>query len=370
VTKPSIWRHIFAFFALFAILPYAGIASAQDAELPVTQTAEYDIGFDCPVASMLDRSGEILWVLMDNCGDSRFSLLGFNVSDGTPAHAAEVADSALEALDDQWIDANTVPIALTPNGALDILYSDAENYDTHNLRLPFGSTTEDEPTLLLTLDALSEIIPGYAGYPETTVYNAEHTLAAVSDTASIHVIDLHTGDDLLQIPMTPDAYDSIPSFSADGTQLYVATWKNIDDMDDYSAVLRVYSLPDGEVAATYDVPSALLMVSPNGQYAVASTGDSQGESEMLLVVELETGRTSAPFQVYEAPRKAECMNRESDFSDLDWMTSGKLPIRDITWLADSSGFFTVNSYLGEGAGGGAPCFFNYSRLRYYSIGEQ
>lgn len=370
MNKLSIQRHIFVFLALMAILPYGGIANAQDAALPVTQTAEYDIGFDCPVAAMLDRSGSILWVLMDNCGNSGFSLQGFNVSDGTPASEAPIPETALEPLDDQWIYADTLPMRLMPRGTLSFLYTDAESYETLSLKLPFGLTAVDDPTVLLTTEMLGEIIPGFAGYPEMTVYNSDHMLAAVSDVASIHVIDLRTGDDLLQVPMTPDIYDSIPSFSADGTQLYVATWKNMDDADDYSSVLRVYSLAGGEEIASYEVPSALLVVSPNGEYAAARIGDSQGETETLIVVELETGRTSAPFAVHEAPRKAECMNRESDFSDLDWMTSGKLPIQDITWLADSSGFFTVNSYLGEGAGGGAPCFFNYSRLRQYSIGTE
>ena len=371
MTNPSIWRYIFIFFVLITLLAYTGIGSAQEPELAVEQTVEYDIGYACPVASTLDPAGAILWVLMDNCGYSDFSLHGFHVADGTPANAdTDLFAPALEPLDDQWMYANTQPMTFTPNGALDILYNEAEAYDTRNLRLPFGAEAADEPTVLLTNEALSEIIPGYAGYPDLTVYNADHTLAAVSDVASIHVIDLHTGDDLLQVPMTPDAYDSMPYFSADGQRLYVATWKNREDVDDYSSVLRVYSLPDGAVLETYDVPSALLTISPDGQYATATIGDSQGESETLLVVELETGRTSAPFQVFEAPRKVECMNRESDFSDLDLLTSGSLPIRDITWLPDSSGFFTVNSYLGESSGGGGACYWNYSRLRHFSVGME
>ena len=372
MTKPaSRKRVLISWFALIFLSVGIGVlpASAQEGTLNVRLSAEYDIGFDCPAASTLDPDEATLWVLMDNCGDKNFSLHSFQVTDGAPVNAdSDFFASALEPLDDAWIDYSTQPMAFTPDGALEILYTDIEIYDAHSLRLPFNSELVANPFVILTLDKLNEIIPSYEGYAELTAYNADHTLAAVTNIASLHIIDLQTGNERFQIPTNHDMYDSLPYFSDDGQRLYVATWNNFEDVDDYSSTLRAYSLPDGDLLETYDVPSSLLKISPNGQYAVVRTGDSTGESETLLVIELESGSTSAPIQVFEPPSKVlRCLNREGDLSDVDFTTSGRLHIQGITWLPDSSGFFTVNSYGGEGAGGGAPCFFNYSRLRHYTI---
>ncbi len=57
---------------------------AQDQAPILTQTAEYNLGFDCPVATTLDPTGATLWVLMDNCFQSGFKLRAYNVADGTP----------------------------------------------------------------------------------------------------------------------------------------------------------------------------------------------------------------------------------------------------------------------------------------------
>lgn len=357
--------------AVFALWLGTFAAAAQDA-LPLTQTAEYSLGFDCPAASSLDPAGETLWVLMENCGGSDYTLLGFNPADGTPVSAdAEKFAAALAPLDNQWLYPETRPFAFTPDGAVDVLYNDGESYDALNLRFTLdGAAAPDDTRTLPTLETVSELIPGYEGYLETTVYNADHTLAAIADLASIHIFDMAAGETLFVVDAAPESYNFYPTFSEDGETLYIASFNNPENYDDYSATLRAYSLPAGDLTATYDVPSAFLTVSPNGRYAAGKIGDTAGESEQLIVMELATGRTSASVEMYEPPRQlTACANDGRDMSDLDITVTGRLPVRDITWLADSSGFYTVQSYGGAAMGGGRACFLDYSRLRHYRVGD-
>jgi hypothetical protein len=123
-------------------------------------------------------------------------------------------------------------------------------------------------------------------------------------------------------------------------------------------------LPDDKVLNTYAVPSPFLFVSPDEKYAVAVINDDAA----FVLIELATGGVSEPVPVSEGEsRVTKCINDGRDMSDVDFTTSGRLPIRDLEWLPDSSGFLTVHSYGGEAAGGGAPCFFNHSRLRSYTL---
>jgi hypothetical protein len=123
-------------------------------------------------------------------------------------------------------------------------------------------------------------------------------------------------------------------------------------------------LPDGDVLNTYDVPSPFLHVSPDEKYAVAEVDNG----DEFVLVELATGGISEPVRINEGQSKVTaCVNDGRDVSDVDFTTSGRLPLRDLEWLPDSSGFLSIHPYGGEGVGGGAPCFFNNSRLRSYTV---
>ncbi|MEO8392161.1 MAG: hypothetical protein ABI700_04130 [Chloroflexota bacterium] len=350
-----------------AVMPVA----AQDAALNVEQIAEYDLGFDCPSTSTLDPDQAILWILMNNCGIRHFSLQGFHVADGTPVNPAPDADqfaSALKSLDDVFIYSETRPFVFTSDNTLDLIYAEVQEYDTRNLRLTLDSSAPpaDTRTFLPTLANLNSLIPGFSGYPEATVYNADHTLAAVMDTPAFHIIDLKSGADMLQIDATPDTNASKAYFAADGQSLYIATFDHPDDTNDYSATLRSYSLPDGDLLQSYPVPSGLLYISPDGRYAAAEFGENE-----IAIIELATGKTSPSISLSEAQhRVTQCVNSGKDTSDVDFTTSGNLYLMDLQWLPDDSGFFTVQSYLGEGAGGGSFCAFDYSRLRRYTLANE
>src|SRR5438045_1697122 len=110
---------------LIALFVAPLIVSAQAATPVVTQTAEYNIGFGCPVTATLAPDQTVLWVLMNNCGSGRYTLQGFNVRDGSPIKAddkdfAEV----LKPLTDKWIYSTTKPLAFTPDGVVDLRYND------------------------------------------------------------------------------------------------------------------------------------------------------------------------------------------------------------------------------------------------------
>ncbi|MEP6985297.1 MAG: hypothetical protein ABI970_06860, partial [Chloroflexota bacterium] len=78
---------------------------------------------------------------------------------------------------------------------------------------------------------------------------------------------------------------------------------------------------------------------------------------------------SQPITIPEKPHApTECLNSGKKISaDVGFMTRGDLFVMDLIWVPDSSGFATVNSYLGDGSGGGGFCAFDYSRLRVYQV---
>ena len=339
----------------------------------VSLTAEYNIGFDCPASATLSPNQTALWVLMDNCGHGGFNLLGFNVTDGSPIKADDqnFAD-ALTPLTDQWLYSDTRPLGFTPDGSVDVRYNDADTYDALNLRL---SLTGDKPTptelKLLTNEAVHTLFPDYDGYLETITFSTDHTLAVVPDegkyaTSTFHVLDLRTGKERFQLESTTSTDFSRLSFSPDNQHLYVSTLKNPDDTQDNSSTLKVYNLPDGKLLKTYDIPTYINYFSPDGRFVAGLVG-GQFDAAML-VTDLETGSTSKPIFTNEPSHPVtECLNNGKKLRGLNYKTSGELPVIDLVWLPDSSGFLTVNSYQGEASGGGSICIFNYSRLRQYKV---
>ncbi len=355
-------------FALaFSLEPLT--VSAQTDAPQVSQTAEYNIGFACPVTATLSPDQTNLWVLMDNCFGRGFTLQGFNAADGTPVKGDDknFAD-ALAPLNDKWIYPDTKPLAFTPDGGIDLRYNDADTYDALNLRL---TLTGEEPAAneltSLTNDTIQKLIPEFAGYSENIIYSTDHTLAVIPDTSAFHIIDLKTGKELFQFEGQPTTDYSRASFSSDNQHLYISTLKNGDDVQDNSSTLNIYNLADGKLLKTYDVPSYFNIFSPDERYIVAQVGGQFDAG--FIVTSLETGVTSQTILVNEPPHPVtECLNTGKKLKGLDYKTRGELPVRDIIWLPDSSNFFTVNSYIGDMSGSrGNLCIFNYSRLRQYKV---
>jgi hypothetical protein len=326
-------------------------------------TSEEDIGFDCPVTATLDPAGTILWVLMYNCVDTGYNLRAFSVGSGAAINNDDHNfAAALAGLEDGDAASYNTSLAFTPDGEISVNYTD-ENYVPVNVSVAAGAdgSTSTEGA---TSDSIGSLIADYTEYPETTVYNADHTRAVAIGEDSFHILDLQTGTQILEMEVPGGSYDSFPSFSADGQQLYITQLHNPDDMNATASTLNIYSLPDGELVTSYEVLSPFVWVSPNGQYAALWMSDDE-----LAVVELAENNYSQPIQMFEEPRHATtCLNTGADISDVDFTVSGQLFLIDLEWLPDSSGFITLNSYLGEAAAGDdGACIFNYSRLRRYTV---
>jgi WD40 repeat protein len=343
---------------------------AQDG-VTLALDAEFDIGantaYSCPYNAVLDAAADRVWVLMDNCFMRNFTLRAFNAADGSFANPEQDYADLLAPLEDQLVTTWVNPLALLPDGSFDLIYADSVNqsYDTLNLRFsPESGMVAVSDLPVLDLETLQSILPGYDYYPEATIYSRDHTLAAIYEEFALHVYDLQAETLRFTLETEAGSYGSFVYFSDDGTRLYVADLLYPDDVEDYRSTLSVYRLSDGELLETgIALPTFILWFSPDGRYAATTIDDSE-----LGVIDLESGTLSNVLALSEPPRRVlACVNRAGDLSDVDFMTSGRLPLTDLVWLPDSSGFFTLNSSRGQGAGGGQRCDFEYSRLRRYRV---
>ena len=356
------------FLAIFAMLLLIAptVAMAQDDSLNLTQTAEYDIGFGCPVASALHPDGTTLWLLMNNCVSRRYNLQVYDVTDGSNITENDYAD-ALAILDTIYVDTFINPLAFTPDGDLSIRYNDPDTYESINLLIPLTTGGEVTTVKSESYDALMTMM---SDYPEFSVYSSDHTQVVASSGTSLHVVDVQEEREIVEIELEGSADNAIASFSTDGTALHVTSLTNPDDYEDSSSTLYIYSLPDGELLSQYEVPSFIVWVSPDGQYAAAQVGSSNiGDRDDLFVVELESGRTSPAQTLLEEPRPVTtCLNTGASMTDVDFMTSGIFNNAGLQWLPDSSSLMLPLSYGSQASGSAAnPCYFDYSRLRSYAV---
>lgn len=371
MTRSMITRHkrilFMAMIALVMGLPVLHSA-AQGNGPTLAQTAEYDIGFDCPTATALDPTGTIVWVLTDNCAARHYTLHAYRVEDGTPLEVDDWS-ATLESLDEIWIDSFIEPMAFTPQGDLSIRYSDPYTYESSNLVIPLASGGEATTT---TSAHYNELLAGLSPYPEFSFYSPDHTRVAAMSETGFHIIDVQAESEIVQIPVE-GALDGgvFVSFSADGERVYVIQLVNPENMDDFASNLLIYSLPDGALLKQYSLPYLPTAISPDETKAAAQLYSSNvGERSELLIVDLDTGLPSAASNLLEEPRPVlNCLNDGRDVSDVGFMTRGYLALIGLHWLPDSSGMVATLSAGGDGAAGDAGvCFFNYSRLRIYSVG--
>ncbi len=355
--------------AAAALLLTFWIGIAQTDRLILTQTAEYDIGFKCPVTATFNPDFTRLWVLMYGCVSGNYSLHAFDAPDWSPV-TLDTGDfgEQLAIMDNSYIPTEASAMVFTRGDTLDFRYQDGNTsaYVSLAVDITNGTVEAVADAFVVSEETMNGLVPDFAGYPEFAIYNADHTVAAVpSDTAWI-IIDMNTQTVLFDIQYeVSEGNSAIASFSPDGTTLYMAELDNPDDFSDYTATLTSYSLPEGVPGDSLSVPSAFLWVSPDRALAVALLGE---DGDALAIVDLTSGEVSPPVDIFEAPQRVlRCLNRDSDLSDLNYMSSGKLYVSSLNWLPDSSGFVTVNSYARDGAGAGGFCAFNFSRLREYTV---
>jgi hypothetical protein len=349
------------------LLVLSPAAHAQNSAPTLISDAEYDIGFTCPVSAALSPDGERLWVLMDNCGGFNFNLRAFSVSDGSPLDVGDFS-ADLKPLELGFVDPFVVPLAFISDEVLSVRYSESDTYELRSLQINItGAALPDSP--FLSDESRSALLSDFTDFPEFAVYSLDHSLVVAAGDTGFHILDLRSGAEILSIDSDLASYGAFAWFSVDGAAVYVATLDEPDNYDNFNATVVVYSLPDGAITGEFAVPSPLLTISPDGRYAIAEAGSADSEESWIWLVDLANGSISEKLSMYEAPRTVTtCTNSGNNVSDLNYRTSGKLSMRSVTWLPDSTTFLVTRSFNGEGAGGGLPCFFNTSRLNAFSVG--
>lgn len=351
--------------AIFVLLSAAIIGHAQESGPELIQTAEYDIGVDCPVASALDPTGEAIYILMNNCGTSRYYLLALDADEGFRLPVDDFA-ADLAVLNGTYIDLFITPLAFNPDGDLSLRYNDPDTYASFNLVIPVATGGE---VTLTSSDSYDALLAELADYPEFTVYSPDHTRAVTGDRGTLHVIDVSAERVLASIPLETGGEYAITNFSTDGTELEVTLPVDPDDMSRMDSRLYVYRIMDGTLTGEYPVPSPAIWRSPDGtRAAVQLFSNDIGERSELQIVDLSGGAASTTANLLEAPQAVTiCLNDGRSVSDLGFIRSGYMTLTSLHWLPDSSGIALTLSSNGEGAGGGLPCFFNFSRLRTYRV---
>lgn len=350
-------------FMTLILSAIGGISVAQDGSPGLTQTAEYDIGTDCPAAITLDPTGESLYLLMNKCGQAGYYLLALNVAEGYRLPVDDYAEG-LSVLNDVYIDFFINPFAFTPDGDLSIRYNDLETYGSFNVIIPLASGGEVTVRSSESYDAL---LAEYSDYPEFSVYSPDHTRVAAIAASSVQVIDVASETEIVSIPLDTSDYVQV-GFSPDSAVLQVVDLNNPDDMSDMSATLSLYGLPDGELIGRYAVPSNAVWLSPDRtQAALQFYSNDIGERSELAIVDLESGLVSAAANLLDQPGPVTfCVNDGRSVSDLDMRKSGYLTLTGLHWLPNHAGLVLSLSYGGEGSGPRF-CAFNYSRIRTYQV---
>ncbi len=358
-------NEMFALFIAALILGAPILTSrAQGNGLNLIQTAEYDIGLDCPVTAALDPAGTTYWVLMNNCFQGKHTLHAYNISDGTQVNTDDYAE-ALKGLKGVYVDWAITPMGFTPAGDLSIRYNDAETYESINLLIPLATGGEAVTETSATYNAL---LAKYSDYAEFSTYSPDHTRVVAVGATSFHILDVQAETEIVEISAEGSTDYTIARFSADGKHLHVIRFNNTEDMTDHSSTLLIYSLPDGKLLNQYPVSSSAVWVSPDEAYAaVQHFSNNISELSEIVVVNLESGLTSPASNLLEKPAPVTtCLNSGNNVSDIGYMTRGYLSMPGLHWLLDGSGLILPLSYNGDGAqSSGSSCIFDHSRLRTY-----
>lgn len=353
------FRHMLLFLLLM-IVPFTSMA--QDDAPTLTKTDEQDIGYRCPTASALQPETDTLWVVMDNCRSRDMTLHAFDRNTGELIDSAVGAPFTLDMLDGYEIDRFIAALGFTPDGTLELITTnyDDETFARFQIDITSGDVTQDEDADA----ALNTLLRQYSEYPVyLTIFSRDHQLAAVGDEVSLRVVDL-TSDN---VSFEVDTAVGISAFSPDGERLYLSAVDNPDDMNSMDGTLYVYNVPDGELLYSHDLPFSALYPSDDNRFVAVELASFEGGDEQLAVIDVETGALSAELPISEAPRQVTtCQNDGRDVSDADFRTSGHLSIIGLQWLADGSGFITLNSQGNQETNTG--CVLDYSRLRRYSVG--
>ncbi len=344
-------------------LLFAWTSQAQDDSLTLTLTIEHNIGWQCPLATTIQPQTDIVWVLMSNCRTSDLQLRTFDVKTG------DVVNEPLPLIGDLVANAYDVtsysyPLAFTPEGDLELFTANYESelINRYQINIERGEITSDEAKQ----EQLNTLLLQFTEYPAFAVtFSADHAFAVVGDEVASYVIDLATEELIFKI----DLPSGFPAFSADQQLLYISAWDDPENYDSFAGSLYVYRMADGELLQTMTLPSvSVLYPSPDGRFVAIETVTSESINAEIGIVELATERLSNLQKIGTAPTPVlQCVNNGRSVADVNYVTSGHLPLKGVHWLADNSGFVTLNSAGNQIAIN--DCLLEVSRLRQYGVGE-
>lgn len=361
-------RSVVLIGCLAAFLPALVGLHAQDSGLVLTLDDQQNLaGVRCPAVAALQPDGAVLWVVLETCGGGDKAITAFDPATGALLDESIYPSIPIEGFDYQvWeIDPYQNALGFTPDGKLELTLGAWETDEFARLLVDpaTGEVTQDEAADT----ALYELVGQYTEYRiYSTVFSHDRQTAVVlddTDTPSLHVLDLATGNVLFEIP---NALGSISAFSPDDTRLYVNTINEPDNYENWESTLSVYSLPGGELLQQAPASFGGTFPSPDGRFVAYEIASNEAGQEQLAVVNVETGAHSNQLPIHEgAHRLLACANDGRDMSDLDFTVSGMQRITVLVWRPDNSGFMTLNSPGGQFTNTG--CQFDLGRVRQYGV---
>jgi hypothetical protein len=350
---------------LLLLLPVFS-ASAQDGGLQLTVVDEFDLGDACVVTGVISSDGSTVWTLVYDCiGDYSASLQAFSVADGTLAGQSNgpfVMD-----IKGQNLFGFDTPIVLHDDGTVTADFVDWDTSTTASFAVDTATgtvTPVEESPRLLTADAIYAALPDFTGYTDYLTYNRDRTLALVWDDVAFYIFDVAQGEVVMRFEPEGGTENAFPWFGPNRDRLYVSQMAEPGNYDNPAEILTLYTIPDGEQVAVYDVPHRIYSVSPDEQLLVVSTLVMGGDNESLAVYDLTTGALSESLPTRSTTVNLNICKNDGREAPMPW-TSDDPTLVDIIWLPDSSGFVTLQSEtLSSGPN---PCLTNDSRMRVYAV---
>lgn len=349
-------KRIVLVIALCAFGLMGQVAVAEDAA--VTLTYEQNIGIHCPTMMAQQPDTTTAWVMLDDCFGYEFELMAFDMMTGAPV-LEEPLSLAIDGDLYAW-PFNSTDLAFLADGSLELILEDTETAQNAiwTIDLQSGELTPNEDKAA----AVNALLDGYSEFVTFAIFSPNHVYAApVTEDGIASLVNIETGQEIVSVQM--DGLTLPAAFSSDNTRVYFSVPDDPEHAEE-SASVSVYRTSDGALLNNFVVPASVVHPNRDGSKLVLEHTSPHSDFSEIAVMNPETGMISPFISIWEPQsRVLKCANNGRN-TDGDYTFSGALMLTGLLWLADDSGFVTVNSYGGDGV---TNCVFSYSRLRQYMV---